>query len=416
MSNDSQRVLLLTTVRSYRLEAFADAAARLGLQTVIGLDIPPELADQWPGAWPLSFDDIAASTQSLVNRAADAPIAAILAVDDSGSLLAAAASQALGLSHNRPEAAAAARDKHLMRQVLAAAGMPSPRFQLFNTADDPELIAATMSYPVVVKPLNLNGSRGVMRADKPEQLVASIARLRPIIQPAGNARPRPFLIETYIPGSEVSLEGLLSNGELQVLALFDKPDPLEGPFFEETIYVTPSRLPAEKQAAIKQTVARAAAALGLSTGPVHAELRLNEHGPWIVEVAGRSIGGLCSRTLRFGVDAPLEELILRQATGMSLPDVLQRPGANGVMMIPVPAAGILRQVSGREAAAAVPGVEGVEISAPLNYPLHPLPEGDAYLGFIFARGESPHDVEQALRQAHAKLRFEIEPLLLLQPL
>jgi biotin carboxylase len=216
-------------------------------------------------------------------------------------------------------------------------------------------------------------------------------------------------VEDFIPGFEVALEGLIDRGRLQLLALFDKPDPLDGPFFEETIYVTPSRLAPEVQAAIVETAARAAAAVGLQRGPLHAELRVNERGPWMVELAGRTIGGLCSRTLQFGTDASLEELILRQAAGLAVAALSREGSAGGVMMIPIPQAGMLRAVRGVEAARAVPGVESVEITAPLHYPLVPLPEGDAYLGFIFARGATPDAVEAALRASHAALSFELLP-------
>ena len=217
-----------------------------------------------------------------------------------------------------------------------------------------------------------------------------------------------MLVEDYIPGAEVALEGLLDDGRLRTLALFDKPDPLDGPYFEETLYVTPSRLPAEAQAAIERAAAAAAASLGLRQGPIHAELRWNEGGAFLIEVAARSIGGLCSRTLRFGTDMSLEELILRQALGLPI-DAARQGRAGGVMMIPIPAAGHLRRVEGVDAAAAVPGVETVEITARMNHPLIPLPEGDSYLGFIFARGETPAEVEAALRAAHARLAFEIVP-------
>jgi len=221
--------------------------------------------------------------------------------------------------------------------------------------------------------------------------------------------PFPFLIEEYIPGVEVALEGVLDDGRLTVLALFDKPDPLEGPFFEETIYVTPSRLDERIQKEISECTAKAAVALGLRTGPIHAELRINEVGPWIVELAGRSIGGLCSQTLQFGTDASLEELILRKACGLEIESTQRRDEAGGVMMIPIPEAGLLKKVEGIETAEAVPLVEKIEITARLNYPILPLPEGESYLGFIFARGETPVAVESALREAHSKLHFEIAP-------
>ncbi len=409
VTDQPPRLMLLTTVRSYRLEAFRAAAERLGIAVVSGLDLPPELADQWPGALPLSFAAPDEAATAIAAYAAEHPLTAILSVDDSGSLVAAAASRALGLPHNDPAAAVAARDKFVMRRLLREGGVATPWFERFSTADDPVAVAARVPYPCVVKPLNLNGSRGVIRADSPAELVAAVGRLARLL--AADGAPRPYLVEAFIPGVEVALEGLLDDGQLRVLALFDKPDPLDGPFFEETIYVTPSRLPAATQTTIAATMAAAASALGLCVGPVHAELRVNADGAWLVEVAGRSIGGLCSQVLRFGIDASLEELILRQAVGLPLGDVERRDRAAGVMMIPIPQAGLLRAVEGVEEAVAVPLVTGVEITARLHYPLTPLPEGDSYLGFIFARGEMPAEVEAALRVAHGKLRFTIDPLL-----
>ncbi len=366
----TRRVLLLTTPNTYRAPAFAAAAERLGVEAITAVDMPPRLAAAWNQPLGVDFQDVDAAAAAIATFAADRPIDAIVAVDDSGSLLAARASAALGLPHNAPEAGEAARDKQIMRTLLEQAGVPSPPFQCCSTA---------------------------------ERLAALLHRVYP--EPG----PKPFLVERFIPGFEVALEGLLNHGELQVLALFDKPDPLDGPFFEETIYVTPSRLPAETQAAIARCAADAAAALGLREGPMHAELRVNDQGPWIVELAGRSIGGLCSKTLRFGTDATLEELILRQACGMEVASLSRAGAAGGVMMIPIPGTGLLKRVDGLAEAAAVPGVEEIDITAQLNYPIVPLPEGDSYLGFIFARGATPEAVEAALREAHGRLRFRIQP-------
>ncbi len=402
--------MLLTTVRSYRLPAFHAAAERLGVEVITGIDLPAELADQWPNALPLSFAQAEQAAGAIVAYAYERPLAAILAVDDSGSLLAATAADVLGLPHNAPAAALAARDKAVMRRLLRDGGVAVPWFGEFTMADDPAAVAALAPYPCVVKPVNLNGSRGVMRADSPAELAAAIARLARLLAD-GAAGPRPYLVEAFIPGVEVALEGMLDDGRLTVLALFDKPDPLDGPFFEETIYVTPSRLPSPIQAAVAATTADAARALGLVAGPIHAELRINDEGVWIVEIAGRSIGGLCSEVLRFGVDASLEELILRQAAGLPPGDTTRTDHAAGVMMIPIPQAGLLREVNGLAAAEATPLIERIVITARLNYPLTPLPEGDSYLGFIFARGDTPAAVEEALRRAHGCLRFVIDPLL-----
>ncbi|MCB0184679.1 MAG: ATP-grasp domain-containing protein, partial [Caldilineaceae bacterium] len=310
MQLTTRRVLLLTTTRSYRNDAFLQAANRLEIELVMAVDMAKPLADYWHCTLGIDFNDPTAAVRAIVDFAATQPLDAILAVDDSGTLLAARAAAALGLPHNAPVAAEAARDKFIMRTLMSQGGAPCPTFRHFTLVDDPQAVAAQVSYPCVVKPLNLNGSRGVMRADTPTELVAAVTRLaRLLAQEADNGAPPAYLVEDFIPGREVALEGMLDNGKLTVLALFDKPDPLDGPFFEETIYVTPSRLPRATQEAIATTVATAARALGLQMGPVHAELRVNAAGPWMLEVAGRSIGGLCSQILRFGVDASLEELI-----------------------------------------------------------------------------------------------------------
>ncbi|GAB4445149.1 MAG: ATP-grasp domain-containing protein [Anaerolineae bacterium] len=406
------RVILLMRATTYRARPFLEAAARLGIEVVKGIDMPPELAEYWHAPLGLQFDQPEQAVEAIVEFARRNPVQAILAVDDSATVLAALASEALGLAFNSSEAALAARNKYRMRQLLSAAGVPCPNFRLYDMADNPTQVAAEVEYPCVVKPLLLSGSRGVIRANNPAEFEAAFRRLGRLLASMQRVPGSTgILVENFIPGFEVALEGMLDRGQLKVLALFDKPDPLDGPFFEETIYVTPSRLPASVQTEIADCAAQAAAALGLRQGPIHAELRVNETGPWLVEVAGRSIGGLCSQTLRFGPDVSLEELILRQAVGLEIASWRGDEGARGVMMIPIPGAGLLKRVDGVEAARQVPGIESVEITAQLYQPLVPLPEGESYLGFIFARANEPAEVEAALRQAHARLHFEVETLL-----
>jgi biotin carboxylase len=300
-----------------------------------------------------------------------------------------------------------------MREAFAEAGVRSPGYTRLHVTDDPEAAAGRVAYPCVLKPTILAGSRGVIRADDPAAFVDAFRRIAAILaEPDVTALEgaHEVLVEDFIPGREVALEGLLVGDELHVLALFDKPDPLDGPFFEETIYVTPSRLPGETQALIAAEVRWAARALGLTEGPVHAELRVNERGPWVVEIAARTIGGLCARTLRFGAGISLEELVVRHALGIEQDSLDREHPAAGVMMIPVPGSGVFRAVRGRETARAVPGIEDVVISAHPGQELVPLPEGSRYVGFIFARAESPQAVEAALRQGHRRLAFDLDPL------
>ncbi|HSF30943.1 MAG TPA: ATP-grasp domain-containing protein [Candidatus Tectomicrobia bacterium] len=409
------RLLLLMTTTTYRAQAFLEAARRLDIPVVIGSERQQALAAANPaGHLTLDFAAPEEATHTILEFAQTFPIDGIVAADDDGVLLAAQASAALGLAHNPVAGVETARDKARMRQAMAHAGMRSPRFWRFAIDDDPAAMALRVEYPCVVKPRSLSASRGVIRADDPTQFVAAFQRLLAILrQPDVAISPRrsarEILVERFIPGLEVALEGLLTEGKLHVLAIFDKPDPLDGPFFEETIYVTPSRLSSAVQEEIASCTAEVASTLGLRHGPIHAELRVNEHGSWLLEIAPRSIGGLCSRTLRFGDGLSLEELLLCHALGMQVEALERERRAAGVMMIPIPRQGILRQIAGQEDAKQVAGIEDIRITIPIGQAVVPLPEGSRYLGFIFARDETPVGVEAALREAHRRLTFTITP-------
>jgi biotin carboxylase len=393
------RVLLLLPTSTYRAPDFVRAAAHLGVDVVVGSEQEQALAaDMGDRAVVVPLSDAPAAADVIVALDARAPIDAVVAVDDQGVLVAATVGERLGFPHNPPDAVAATRDKASMRTALAAAEVPQPRFAV---AGDPDALP-DVGYPCVVKPVGLSASRGVIRADDPDAARAAAARVRAIAS-------GPLLVEEYVPGTEVAVEGILDDGALAVLAVFDKPDPLVGPYFEETIYVTPSRLPPATLARVADLTRRACAAMGLVEGPVHAELRIDGDRAWVIEVAARSIGGLCARALRFGAGIALEELILRHALRMPLDGLAREQTASGVMMLPIPHAGVLREVRGQDAARAVPGVTGLEITVPRGRRVQPLPEGDRYLGFLFARGDTPAAVEATLRAAHAALDVDIAP-------
>jgi biotin carboxylase len=400
------RVLLLMPVTTYRANDFLEAAQRLDLDVVVGSNQQSVLA-RFDGGRSLALDFGAAAdaVAKIVEHAQTEPFAAIVGTDDDTIIVAAAASKALSLPCNQQASVEAARDKHLTRTALTRAGVKSPWFSLVSLEGDPSDAALAAEYPCVLKPLNLSASRGVIRADNPAAFMAACARITAIIETTGGDRQ--VLVEGFVPGPEVALEGMLDDGHLSVLALFDKPDPMDGPHFEETLYVTPSRLPDRVQRQVTRETAAAAQALGLRHGPIHAELRVNDAGAWIIEVAARSIGGLCSRSLAFSHGLSLEDLILRHATGQPIGNLSREDRAAGVMMIPVPAPGRFDQVDGIDAARKVPGIEEVIISISLGETLVPVPEGDRYLGFIFARAATPAEVEAALRHAHACLEFDV---------
>lgn len=414
LTDPANRVLLLMATKTYRASAFLEAASRLQIPVSVGSEEQHVLAELNPeGNLQVDFHDLEGSTDKIVEFAAEYPVKAIVSTDDEGVVLAAMASNALGLSHSPLVAVRAARDKYATRQALNEAGMRVPEYRLFSVSDNPQEIAQQVNYPCVVKPLALAASRGVMRADDSDQFVGAFNRLVAILAEVeyGDATPvgDKILIEDFIPGVEVALEGLQIEGKLLVLAIFDKPDPLDGPYFEETIYVTPSRHPEQVQEQIVEAARQACAALGLSEGPVHAEMRVNEQGVWILEVAPRSIGGYCSRALRFGSDVSLEELILDHALDRPLTSIDPASPASGVMMIPIPEGGILCDIRNVQSARDVQHIDEIRLTIPIGQPVVPLPEGSQYLGFIFSRAETPQDAEAALREAHERLNFVILP-------
>jgi biotin carboxylase len=402
------RLLLLLPTSTYRAGDFLQAARALGAEVVVASERRQALAGvMGDRALTVNCKNPDEAADSIARLAARKPLDAVVAVDDEGVLVAALAGQRLGLAHNPPDAAARSRDKAAMRRALEEAGVPQPEFRMAGPDADVAGLAAEVGLPCVVKPVSLSGSRGVIRADDREAAVVAAKRVRAILADAGEDPEAPLLVERYIPGDEVAVEGLLRGGTLEPLAVFDKPDPLEGPYFEETIYVTPSRLPPETLGAIVRMTADAAAALELVEGPIHAELRTDGGRAWVLELAARSIGGLCSRALRFGVGVTLEEVILRHALGLPIDDLRRESAASGVMMIPIPRAGILEELRGQDRARAVSGIAGLELTIGPGRQVKPLPEGDRYLGFLFARADGPEGVEQALRTAHGHLEIVI---------
>jgi biotin carboxylase len=444
----AEQLVILCTTTGYQTQAFVEAAHKLGLEVMFGTDRCHVLEDPWQdGALPLHFEHPEESAEQIVNFARQHRINAVVALGDRPTATAARACQALGLPYHPPQAADACRDKYQSRERLQAGGLHVPAFTRHPLNADPRALVASgapaVGFPCVLKPLSFSGSRGVIRTDNAEQFAVAFERIRdllrsPEVQVLREDATQFIQVEAYIEGAEVAVEAVVDRGQLKVLAIFDKPDPLDGPYFEETIYVTPSRLRAEAQAAVTDTLAQAVRALGLFHGPIHAEFRLAGRGErgspqaerrsalraqnavadggppgvWVLEIAGRSIGGLCSRALRFcsptlGDGVSLEELLIHLALGADIRDVRREAAASGVMMIPIPQGGVYQGVEGVEEALRTAGVEDIAITAKPAQKLVPLPEGSSYLGFIFARGTSPQLVEEGLRAAHQKLRFSI---------
>jgi hypothetical protein len=422
MTDKRKRLLLFTAKLGYQTRSFEDAARKLGVQLVYVTDRCHQLEDPWGDqAIPAHFETPEEAAYTVMEAVRGQNIGGILALGDRPAVAAAYAARGLGVRHNHPAAVEACRYKLRMREVFRDAGLRVPWFRKIPLDPAPEPALLGISYPCVLKPPSLSASQGVMRANDRQEFLSAAARLRRLLESAEIRATREphldqMLVEGYIPGREVAVEGLLTAGALRILAIFDKPDPLDGPYFEETIYVAPSRLPESTQQAIENSTKDCARALGLSHGPMHAEFRINEEGIWPIEVAPRPIGGLCARALRFSFPEDmqpigLEELLLRHELEFPGSDSPREPLASAVMMIPVPKSGILEGVAGEEEARSTTSVTELLITARLHDYIAAWPEGSSYLGFLFARGKTPVEVEQALRNAHEKLAFTITPRL-----
>ncbi len=421
-----KNIALFASKLGYQTRSFAAAARKLGVQLAYVTDRCHELPDPWGDrAIPVRFANAEEAAATAIQSLRGKPLDAILALGDAPAVSASYAARGLGLRANHPAAVEACHNKLRMREVFRAAGLFNPPttlwFRSIPLFPQPEPSLLGIPYPCVLKPLSLSASQGVTRANSHDEFREAARRLahlleRPDLRMKSESLVREVLVEEYIPGVEVAVEGILMDGDLKLLAIFDKPDPLEGPFFEETIYVTPSRLPSEQQTAIHRSTMQAIRAIGLSHGPVHAEFRVNERGVWPIEVAPRPIGGMCAASLAFVSpqhfgSIGLEELILRHALGEDVSTLQREPTAAGVMMIPVPASGIFEHVDGLEEAKRVLHVTDVQITARLRDTILKWPEGSSYLGFIFAKAENQADAEHALREAHSKLRFRIQQTL-----
>jgi biotin carboxylase len=405
----SSRVLIITRRDSYRTAAFIGASARLDIDLVVAADGPVTIVGPTHRGVVVDFADPKLSLRELWREFASKPPCAVIGTDDQTVEFAAMVACEFKIPGNAVQAISSSRCKDLSRACFAAANLLVPRFQSleFNCAVAPNRDA--IRYPCVVKPASLSASRGVIRVDNDVELDAALQRVRRILESEGRSGSDAIiLVEDFIPGIEVAIEAIIDAGRIQLLAIFDKPDPLEGPYFEETYYITPSRLSQNAQSMLQTDLQRACDALGLTHGPVHAECRINDDGIWWLEIASRTIGGDCARIFPLAIGVSLEELVLRHAIGDDLSRLRPALGA-GVLMLPVPCAGLLRRVEGLSSARQVPYIEDIIIDVREGQILTPWPEGCSYPGFIFANAPSPTLVEQALRRAHDCLRFVVAP-------
>ncbi len=405
-----KRLLLISNHNSYRIAPYIKAATRLGLSVTIASEGKHSLVTEVANGLHLDFNAPDEAVKQIVEQHNREAFSGILGSDDQTVALAARAAEALSLPHNPPQAAQCTQRKDLARASLSLAGCPVPLNCLLDLSLPVEKQMAGLPWPCVLKPLAMSASRGVIRADNEQQFLDACQTLRPILASAANEFEQShILIEAYIDGIEIAYEGYLDNGKLHTITVFDKPDPLVGPYFEETIYVTPSSLNDKLLAKLEDILQKACDAYQLRTGPVHAECRIDrDNNIWILEIASRTIGGDCARVLD-SENFNIEELAILLATGQPV-SVSQPDYARGVMMIPVRQKGLLKRVEGLLAARNTEHIDKVDIIIRQGHELIPLPEGNQYLGYIFAHAETTDKVVAAIRQAYAQLNFVTSPI------
>ena len=405
-------MVLIAPPQSYRITPYLNAIRQMGASALLVSSGKYSLVSELAQGIHVDFAD-ALVVDTIIHHLADTPPQAVLGTDEISVEIAAKVAAAFGLAYNNPRGTLLARRKDLARLCLKDAGLPVPDFFVGDLTALLSSCPCPVAFPLVVKPLALSGSRGVIRANNLDELHHALLRIDAILRqeyPQDAFERQQVLLEAFIPGPEVAVEALLNRGKLQILAVFDKPDPLNGPYFEETYYVAPSRLSAVLLERVETRLTECCVAYGLSEGPVHAEFRLHDQDAWLLELAARTIGGECARLVELYTGSSLETLVVQNALGMRM-EANRSAHSVGVLMIPIPQAGLLRRVEGVLEASQILYIEHLEISIHAGYELVPLPEGNSYLGFIFARAPSPELTEQALRHAHGCLTIVTTPLL-----
>ena len=405
-----KRLLLVSHHNSYRIAPYIKAALNLGLEVTIASQGKHSLVTEVANGLHIDFDDVNAAHKEILKENQKRPFTGILGSDDQTVELAAYAAKTLKLPHNPPRAALYSHRKDLARAQLSLTGCPVPIHCLLDLNLPVKNQMAGLPWPCVIKPLNMSASRGVIRTNNKDEFITACERLRPIIADSQEEfEQRHLLIEDYIDGIEIAYEGFLQNGELETITIFDKPDPLTGPYFAETIYVTPTALSDELQLSIKKVIQKACLAYGLRSGAIHAECRIDsENRIWILEVASRTIGGDCARVLD-NENFSIEELAILLAIGQPVTPYIAEQ-ARGVMMIPIRQKGLLKRVEGLLQASKIKHIDKIDIIIGEGHELIPLPEGNQYLGYIFASAESTEQVTAAIREAYALLKFVTAPV------
>ena len=411
---ENSAVILIIPSASYRTGPFMNAIKKLDLKVLVISDKSQVFSGKYPdNLIIINFNHWKDKSVEISKWAKNNGLKAVIGVDEESIVLAANLSNFLNVDHNSIESVLLTKNKYLMRTELIKTGLCSPWFKIFSIYESSNKIINEISFPCVIKPTFLSGSRGVMRVNTKKELSEGIKTLNELLsldelRKRGGKQSDYIMIEEYIPGKEVAIEGIVSEGKLTMLAIFDKPELLEGPTFEETIIVTPSVLTKKIQYSLLETLQVVVKALGIVKGPVHAEARINRNGNYILECASRSIGGLCSKVLEFQGGISLEELILRSYLGRNIEKSKLIGNARGVMMMPTEKKGILKEIGGVKDALVVKGVTDLQITVKPGEKLQPLPKGDRYLGFIFAGGNNQEFVINALKNAWSKIEIVLE--------
>lgn len=409
-------LLLIAPAKSYRISPYLKAALALNLKTLIVSNSRYSLVSEIAQGVTVDFNNQKQAEGIIFESIRGLDIKCVLATDDSCVSLSNQIAKKLNLAHNQSSATLLTQRKDLARKAAQIFGCNTPNYQVLELQHFKQY-SSLVNYPVVVKPLSLSASKGVIRANNEHQFAAACKTIEVILDRSnvfGYERNH-ILVEGYLDGPEFAIDGILINGSFHLLAIFDKPEPLIGPYFEETYYLTPSQLAHVEQLALIEEVSRCCEAYGLTQGPIHAEARITENGIFLIELAARTIGGQCGQLIEFSLQQKLEEIVIQGLCGEK-PNLPKSRLCAGVLMIPVKKSGILKRVEGLTAAMQINFVVDIEIHIQVGYALIPLPEGSSYLGFIFAQAPTFEETFDALKKAHQMLNFVTHPIWKLSPM
>ena len=383
-----KKLLLVIPENSYKSNDFVVAAEKLGIDFLIITD-SEQVSSKFSDTVIINKFDAELNKNNL-KKLKD--VTHVLPVDHSALKFSGYLVDLLEVKGNKLESINLSMNKYESRKIFNSLLDIKVNNEIIKNIDDVNTFI-NKNGTSVLKPIYGTASKSVLKINNVEKNKEQIEKLMQ------DCFDQDLVIEEYIDGKEYALEGTIINSELKKIVIFDKPVEYKHPYFEESIYITPSELSSEAEKRVVSIVDKACKKIGLEDGPVHVEFKINENQIFIIEINPRMIGGLCSRCLSFGLfKVSLEEIILHAFMNNELKNIELLNNYVGVLMIPTPKSGKFISIN-KEELEKIPNISNVEITVPEGSDLLEPPYGDKYLGFAFSQGIDKKTVNESLLTA-----------------